>query len=161
MKSRRLPRADRSTYQRPPLPVWVRVLVLTTGWILVVLGVVGIFLPILQGGLCLALGFALLSVGSQTVHLWLRKLLRRWPGLWKRLERLRRRILRWIRRRTGGRENDLDASTDERDVHAPARDSDEPEPDISAGPGARRKLSASRPESRATGWGRRRSGAGG
>ena len=78
-----------------------RVLVLTTGWLLVVVGVVGLFLPILQGGLCLALGFALLSVASQTVHLWLRRLLGRWPGLWRRLERLRRGILRWIRRRTG------------------------------------------------------------
>ena len=125
MKFRRLPRADRGPYQRPPLPVWVRALVLSTGWILVVLGVVGLFLPILQGGLCLALGFALLSVGSQTVHLWLRKLLGRWPGLWKRLERLRRRILRWIRRRTGGGEVDLDASTDERVVRASSRDPDE------------------------------------
>lgn len=101
MKFRRLPRADRPRYQRPPLPLWVRVLVLTTGWLLVVVGVVGLFLPILQGGLCLALGFALLSVASQSVHLWLRRLLGRWPGLWKRLERLRRGILRWIRRRTG------------------------------------------------------------
>lgn len=105
----RLPRSERSRYQRLPLPLWVRVVVLTTGWLLVVVGVIGLFLPVLQGGLSLALGFALLSIGSPTVHLWLRKLLGRWPGLWKRLERLRRRMHRWIHRRTGG-DVDLEAS---------------------------------------------------
>lgn len=62
------------------------------------LGIVGLFLPILQGGLSLALGFALLSIASQTVHLWLRRLLGRWPKLWRRMEKLRRRLRRWLHR---------------------------------------------------------------
>jgi hypothetical protein len=121
-----VPRAERARYQRLPLPLWVRVVVLTTGWVLVLVGVVGIFLPVLQGGLSLALGFALLSIGSQSVHLWLRKLLGRWPGLWKRLERLRRRMHRWIRRRTGGAEVDLEASVGDPDAAAPASDERRP-----------------------------------
>lgn len=99
-KTSPVPRAQRARYQRLPLPLWVRVLVLTAGWVLIVLGVAGLFLPILQGGLSLALGFALLSIASQTVHLKLRAWMGRWPGLWRRLEKLRRRIHGWLRRRT-------------------------------------------------------------
>ena len=72
---------------------------LTVGWLLVLLGTVGLFLPVLQGGLALALGLALLSIASQTVHLKLRGLMGRWPGLWKRMERLRRRLGGWLPRR--------------------------------------------------------------
>lgn len=66
--------------------------VLTVGWILIFVGILGLFLPVLQGGLALVLGLALLSIGSQWVHLRLRSLMGRWPGLWRRLERLRRKI---------------------------------------------------------------------
>jgi hypothetical protein len=89
---RRQPRHERKRFQRLPLPVWVRMLVLTAGWILILIGIAGIFLPVLQGGLSLVLGFALLSIASQTVHLWLRRLMGRWPGAWKRLEKFRRRL---------------------------------------------------------------------
>jgi hypothetical protein len=100
MKRRiRLPRAQRPRFQRLPLPLWLRVVVLTVGWISILLGIAGIFLPILQGGLMLAIGFALLSIGSQTVHLWTRRLFGRWPGIWKRLERMRRKIHGWLHRR--------------------------------------------------------------
>lgn len=88
----RLPRASRKRFHPLPLPVWLRVTVLGLGWMLILIGILGLFLPVLQGGLSLALGFALLSTASQTVHLWLRGLFGRWPGLWKRLEKLRRKI---------------------------------------------------------------------
>ncbi len=88
----RLPRHLRPRFQRLPLPLWLRVVVLTAGWALILIGIAGIFLPVIQGGLSLALGFALLSIGSQWMHLKLRSLLGRWPWLWKRLERLRRKI---------------------------------------------------------------------
>jgi len=89
---RRQPRHERKRFQRLPLPVWVRMLVLTAGWLLILIGIAGIFLPVLQGGLSLVLGFALLSIASQTVHLWLRRLMGRWPGAWRRLEKFRRRL---------------------------------------------------------------------
>jgi hypothetical protein len=94
-----LPREQRGRFQRLPLSFGVRIAVLTLGWICVVLGVVGLFLPILQGGLFLAIGFALLSLASQWVHLKLRRIFGRWPGIWKRLERFRRKIHGWLHRR--------------------------------------------------------------
>jgi hypothetical protein len=102
----RLPRAQRRRFQRLPLPIWLRVLVLSVGWLCILLGIVGLFLPILQGGLLLAIGFALLSIGSQIVHLWLRRLLRRWPGLWKRLEKMRRKIHQKLHRGDPGTPNE-------------------------------------------------------
>ena len=98
----RRPRADRSRFRRLPLPIWLRVAVLTVGWLLVLIGIVGLFLPVLQGGLSLVVGFALLSIASQTVHLKLRSLMGRWPRAWKRLEKLRRRVHAWLHRRHGG-----------------------------------------------------------
>ena len=96
----RIPRHERPRYQRLPLPPWVRVLVLTAGWLLVLLGIAGIFLPVLQGGLSLAIGFALISLGSPRFHLGLRRLMGRWPRIWKRMERFRRRVHTWLHRRT-------------------------------------------------------------
>ncbi|MBP1642444.1 MAG: hypothetical protein H6Q03_1113 [Acidobacteria bacterium] len=101
----RLPRHERARFRPLPLPIWVRFIVLGTGWVLIVIGVVGLFLPVLQGGLSLALGLALLSLASQSVHLWLRRLMGRWPGLWRRMERLRRRMHHWLHRNTA---SDLD-----------------------------------------------------
>ena len=91
-KKIRLPRHHRMRFQRLPLPTWLRVSVITLGWLMILLGIAGLFLPILQGGLTLALGFALLSIGSQTMHLWFRGLMGRWPRIWRRLEKLRRKI---------------------------------------------------------------------
>ncbi|MCB1008557.1 MAG: hypothetical protein KDB94_06650 [Acidobacteria bacterium] len=116
MKPRR-PRHERRRYQRLPLPVWVRVLVLVAGWALVLIGIAGLFLPIIQGGLSLVLGFALLSIASQTVHLWLRRLMGRWPGAWKRLERFRRKLharIERMHRRDGGEAAGRDDSADSR-----------------------------------------------
>ena len=101
MTPTRLPRSERARFRPLPLPFWLRLATLIIGWLLVVIGVVGLFLPVLQGGLSLALGFALLSITSQWVHLRLRKLLGRWPGIWKRMERFRRRLHGWLHRKSG------------------------------------------------------------
>jgi hypothetical protein len=98
----RRPRAERSRFQPLPLPLWLRIAVNFVGWVLIVIGVLGLFLPVLQGGLSLALGFALLSIGSQTIHLWLRGWMGRWPKLWRRMEKLRRGMHRWLHRKSGG-----------------------------------------------------------
>lgn len=88
----RLPRHHRPPFQRLPLPTWLRVIVIALGWFMILFGIAGLFLPILQGGLMLALGLALLSIGSQKMHLWFRSMMGRWPRIWKRLERFRRKI---------------------------------------------------------------------
>jgi hypothetical protein len=98
----RTPRQLRARFQRLPLPTWLRISVLTVGWLMVLLGIVGLFLPILQGGLTLALGLALLSIASQTMHLWFRSVMGRWPKIWKRLERLRRKLHFRLHKASGG-----------------------------------------------------------
>ena len=110
----RLARHHRSRFQRLPLPAWLRISVITLGWLLILLGIVGLFLPILQGGLMLALGFALLSIGSQTIHLWFRSFMGRWPRIWKRVEKLRRKIHFRLHRASGGAKRDAAAEEDPR-----------------------------------------------
>jgi hypothetical protein len=97
----RVPRHERPRYQPLPLPVWLRVTAIVLGWILIAIGILGLFLPVLQGGLSLALGFALLSVASQAVHLKLRSWMGRWPRVWRRMERFRRRLGAWLHRKGG------------------------------------------------------------
>lgn len=94
----RLPRHERSRFRALPLPFWLRIVANGVGWLLVLLGIVGLFLPILQGTLSLALGFALLSISSQWFHLKLRGWMGRWPRVWKKMERLRRRMHGWLHR---------------------------------------------------------------
>jgi hypothetical protein len=106
--STRLPRQHRPRFQRLPLPTWLRVSVLTLGWIMILLGIAGLFLPILQGGLMLALGLALLSIGSQSMHLWFRSIMGRWPRIWRRLEKLRRKIHFKLHRASGGKSPETD-----------------------------------------------------
>ena len=68
--------------------------VLVLGWALVVVGVIGLVLPVIPGGLLIAFGLLMLS----TEHLWLRRALAnlraRFPFL--------KRTLSWLR---CGREN--------------------------------------------------------
>lgn len=102
----RLPRHHRSPFQRLPLPTWLRVIVITVGWLMILVGIAGLFLPILQGGLMLALGLALLSIGSQKLHLWFRSVMGRWPRIWKRLERFRRKIHFRLHKASGAAKRD-------------------------------------------------------
>ena len=78
----------------------MRLLLLGLGWFLLLLGVVGLVLPGLQGVLTMLLGAAILSIASDAVYRLMRRLLRdRWPGLWRKLDgfrdRWRARLARW------------------------------------------------------------------
>lgn len=77
-----------------PLPRKTRLLLWVFGTALVFLGVLGLFLPILQGVLFLILGAALLSVASQGFFRRLQRGLRRWPKLAARVDRARIRLHR-------------------------------------------------------------------
>ena len=63
----------------PALPTLTRILLLILGWVLILLGLVGLVLPGLQGILTLLLGAALLSLVSRQAHLLLRPGFRRTP----------------------------------------------------------------------------------
>ena len=86
--------------QHPPLALWVRLLLLGLGWFLLLVGVLGLILPGIQGILTMLFGAAILSLASDAVYRLMRRLLRdRWPGLWSRLngfrDRWRARLARW------------------------------------------------------------------
>ena len=74
-------------------PVW-RVTKIAAGLVLIVLGVVGLFLPILQGVLFLFLGLAILATENRQAHDLVEALKRRYPDPWRKAERLRARIVK-------------------------------------------------------------------
>ena len=82
----------------PKLSLGMRVVAFVLGWGLVLVGVVGLALPGIQGVLTLLAGTAVLSVISETVYRLLRWLFRRWPGGWKRVAGFRRRVHGWLHR---------------------------------------------------------------
>ena len=70
----------------------VRVLTLTLGWLCILLGVVGLFLPLLQGVLLILLGLYLLSRESTIAKGWLNRLRARFPQADAQMQRLKRRL---------------------------------------------------------------------
>jgi uncharacterized protein len=74
------------------MPILVRrILVLGVGWGFILLGIVGLFLPILQGILFLLVGLAILSTESRFARGILVKLRRRFPNLARRLDAAEKR----------------------------------------------------------------------
>ncbi len=69
-----------------------RVLVLILGWLFIVLGVIGLFLPILQGILFILVGLYLLSRESATAKRWFERLRDRFPGLDQRVTSIVERL---------------------------------------------------------------------
>ena len=72
---------------------------LALGWVFIFLGILGLFLPILQGILFLAIGMVILSRRSPRVRLLIRRLAKRYPAFGRalieargRAERLRQRF---------------------------------------------------------------------
>ena len=83
-------RPPRRSRHLPQLSLPVRIVLSVLGWVLILIGIAGRFLPVLQGGLFLALGAAVISLVSRRFHGWLRTRFARWPRGWKRVERFRR-----------------------------------------------------------------------
>ncbi|MGE5146486.1 MAG: hypothetical protein ACM3N5_07025 [Candidatus Eiseniibacteriota bacterium] len=86
---------------------WQRIALYWSGWAFIVLGVLGLFLPILQGILFLLIGLFLLSSVSPRVRL-LRQRLRararaRYPDWTAKFEEAETRAKRWVRRIVGSR----------------------------------------------------------
>lgn len=80
---------------------WKRWLILITGWFFIFLGILGLFLPILQGVLFLAIGSYLLSLESPWVRKKLLQFQRRYPKLGATLDEARQRAARVARRIIG------------------------------------------------------------
>lgn len=76
----------------PELPLRVRIAFLVLGWLMLLLGVAGIFLPVLQGFAFIFIGLVMLSIASERLHGWLERLLRRRPRIRQRYQQLRHKL---------------------------------------------------------------------
>jgi hypothetical protein len=85
-----------------PLPLGARIALFVVGWLLVLVGIAGLVLPGIQGVLTIVVGAALLSLDNDMMYRALRRVLRRWPKVWGRVEHFRGkahdRIYRMFRR---------------------------------------------------------------
>lgn len=77
-------------------PIW-RGIRITLGVILIPLGLVGLFLPFLQGVLFLLIGLALLSSEVPFVARLRERIRNRYPGPWEKAEELGDRFRAWFR----------------------------------------------------------------
>jgi len=69
-----------------------RIGLLIIGWFFIVLGILGLFLPILQGILFILIGLAILSSRSDTIKRFLKYLEERYPQYHEKVEVWRERI---------------------------------------------------------------------
>ena len=83
-----------------------RVLVLIVGWGFILLGIVGLFLPILQGVLFLLMGLIILSSEYVWAHHLLAKLRQRFPKISGTAEEATKRAAAWLRHLSRQRERD-------------------------------------------------------
>lgn len=75
-----------------------KVLVLVAGWIFIVLGVIGLFVPFLQGVLFLLIGLTILSSEYVWAHHLLTKVRARFPRIAIFSDRAQARATGWMRR---------------------------------------------------------------
>ncbi len=75
-----------------------RILLQILGWSFIVLGIVGLFLPILQGVLFILIGLVVLSSEYVWAHRLLTKLRGRFPGLSRTLDQATVKAKDWLQR---------------------------------------------------------------
>jgi uncharacterized membrane protein YbaN (DUF454 family) len=78
-----------------------RILVLVAGWGFVLLGIVGLFLPVLQGILFLLVGLIILSSEYAWAHRLLARLRRRFPKIGRTADQATEKAAAWLRRISG------------------------------------------------------------
>ena len=75
-----------------------RIGLLIIGWLLIVLGIIGLFLPILQGILFILIGLAILSSRSETIKRLLKHLGERYPQHHEKIEVWKERLRKWFKK---------------------------------------------------------------
>jgi uncharacterized membrane protein YbaN (DUF454 family) len=71
---------------------------LIIGWVFIGLGILGLFLPLLQGILFIMIGLAILSSRSEMVKRFLKHLEERYPQHHNRIEIWREKIRNWFKK---------------------------------------------------------------
>jgi uncharacterized membrane protein YbaN (DUF454 family) len=83
-----------------------RAAILILGWCFILLGVVGLFLPILQGVLFLLVGLIILSSEYVWAHQLLAKVRQRFPKISATADAATKKAARWLRHLSRQREHD-------------------------------------------------------
>lgn len=78
-----------------------RILILITGWTFILLGILGLFLPFLQGVLFLLVGLIILSSEYVWAHRLLTKLRERFPKVGRMADQATAKAASWLRRISG------------------------------------------------------------
>ncbi len=73
--------------------------VIVVGWAFILLGIAGLFLPILQGVLFLLIGLLILSTEYVWAHHLLQKLRARFPKIAVHMDTAKERAERWVRKK--------------------------------------------------------------
>ena len=81
-----------------PLNAIKRIGLVILGWLFIVLGILGLFLPILQGVLFILIGLAILSTRSEIVKRFLKHLEERYPSHHERVEVWKEKIQNWFKK---------------------------------------------------------------
>lgn len=83
-----------------------RLVMLIVGWGFVVLGIVGLFLPVLQGVLFILVGLIILSSEYVWAHQLLTRLRQRFPKISHTAQEAAHKAAVWLRRLSGDRDSD-------------------------------------------------------
>lgn len=75
-----------------------RLIKIAVGWIFLALGVLGLFLPVLQGVLFIAIGLSILASEQPWAHALLHRLRRRFPRFAAAFDDARHRMAGWTHR---------------------------------------------------------------
>lgn len=73
-----------------------RSLISIAGLIFVILGVIGLVLPFLQGILFIAIGLILLSIVSPSIRDWMERHTRRWPQLHEFVQKVEKQVADFV-----------------------------------------------------------------
>jgi uncharacterized protein len=84
-------------------PKLKRILVLIVGWLFILVGIAGLFLPVIQGILCLVIGLIILSSEYVWAHRLLQKLKTKFPKIAHASEEAAEKAEKWFHRMTGSR----------------------------------------------------------
>jgi uncharacterized membrane protein YbaN (DUF454 family) len=77
-------------------PLLKRIVILSLGWSFLLLGIVGLFLPILQGILFILIGLVILSTEYAWAHRLLGRLKTRFPAITQKTRAAAARAHRWL-----------------------------------------------------------------
>ena len=71
---------------------------LIIGWLFIVMGILGLFLPFLQGILFIMIGLAILSSRSEMIKRFLKHLEERYPRHHEKMEIWKEKVRRWFKK---------------------------------------------------------------